>query len=148
MDEEAYRQHEANVDGARLDALQSLEQMQLPTTLELPPKIDHLHTRANQQYARTYERLKGGYPDLGKLFAYAQWVLWMSCWEGAHWFRRSIETGQIRDTEKMRACCSPEGYAAMEGWAYTAFNKMAEIEFSAHFSSVTEKFGYTGRIQN
>lgn len=142
VDDEWLRLHEENREGSRKDAMQSLEEMKLPMALELPSAIHGLHSRANDQYARTHKQLKEAYPAIHQFFAYAQWVLWASCWEGAHWFRRSIDTGVIRNTATMRALCTPKGYAESEGWAYSAYDKMSELQFGKKFSTVLERFGY------
>lgn len=145
MDEELYRLNEENREGSWRDAIQSLEEMQLPTTLDLPAKIRGLNIRANKQYSRTYDQLREGHPEISQFIAYAQWVLWASCWEGAHWFRRSINTGVIKNTDAMRAMCTPEGYAESEGWACSAYNKISELQFGQQFAAVTHKFGFASQ---
>lgn len=143
MDEEWLARHEKNREGAWTDALESVESMRLPMALDLPPTIRGLHSRANDRYAQAYGRLNEAQPALSGFFAYAQWVLWVSCWEGAHWFRRSIDTGIVENTDNMRALCTPTGYARTEGWAYSAYNKMSELAFRPQFSAVTERFGFS-----
>lgn len=142
MDADLYRLNEENREGSWRDAIQSLDEMQLPMKLALPEKIQGLHSRANQQYSRTYEQLKSAHADVNQLYAYAQWVMWAACWDGAHWFRRSIDTGVIQDNEDMRQLCTPAGYAKSEGWAYSAYNKMSELSFGDQFAVVTERFGF------
>ena len=142
MDEGFLARHEAAVLGAHEDAIKEVWAMKLPLEISLPRHLTGLAHRANDQYTRTYDTLLEKYAEsLPRLFAYAQWVKWFSCWDGAHWFRRSIENGDVGDTEYCRQRCTPSGYAETEGWAYAAFNKMGELSFSATFSIVLEHFG-------
>lgn len=124
------------------DAQKTVLDMKLETKLVLPREISGLYPRANEQYTRSFDNLKEEFEDqLPSLFAYAQWVKWISCWEGAHWFRNSIEHGAILDNDYTRSFCSGTGYARKEGWSYTAYNKLAESEHVADFQAMSEKFG-------
>ncbi|MDT0137746.1 hypothetical protein [Acidovorax sp. PRC11] len=137
-----YEQYERNAAGARADAMRSLEEMQLPMRLELPSTITGLHERANSQYANKLAQLGNDGEDIENLLAYSQWVLWLSCWEGAHWTRRSIETGLISNNDVMLSRCTPSGYAKSEGWSNTVYEKMSENSFEQQFSPVLSIFRY------
>ncbi|XAH21630.1 hypothetical protein AAFF27_16580 [Xylophilus sp. GW821-FHT01B05] len=145
IDHEALDRYNAIRDGAWADAVKEVFEMNLPLEIGLPRNISGLCTRANDQYARTYDGLQERHTHkLPALFAYAQWVKWGSAWDGAHWFRRSIEDGTVGDNEYCREHCTPAGYARTEGWAYAVFNKMAELKFHALFREVLEHFAFDG----
>lgn len=140
--EEWLARHDSIRAKAWADALATVEKMELASEVVLPPEIPGLSRRANRQYAQTYVNLKDKFPGkLAELMAYAQWVKWVSLWDGAHWCRNSREQGAIPDEEFGRLLDSAVGYAAAEGWAYTVFNKLSEFEHQAEFGAVATKFG-------
>lgn len=142
-DEEWLARHDAARAGAWSDALTTVTQMDLPLELGLPRNISGLCVRANEQYTRTYDNLQERHANqTPALFAYAQWVKWAACWDGAHWFRRSIENGTVGDNEYCRDHCTAAGYARTEGWAYAVFNKMGELKFQDFFHTVIENFNF------
>lgn len=124
------------------NAQETVLDMKLEAKLILPREISGLYPRANEQYTRTFDNLEEEFGDqLPSLFAYAQWVKWVACWDGAHWFRNSIEHGAILDNDYTRSFCSGTGYASKEGWSYTAYNKLAELDHVSVFQAMSEKFG-------
>lgn len=128
------------------DAQETVSGMGLAAELVLPNEISGLHFRANEQYARTFDSLLSEFGDqLPALFAYAQWVKWVSCWDGAYWFAHSIKCGVVLDNEYTRSFCTAAGYARSEGWSSTVFNKLAELDHQPHFQAMSDRFGLEGR---
>lgn len=124
------------------DAQETVARMELEEKVVLPKEISGLHFRANEQYSRTFEALQNEFGDqLPALFAYSQWLKWVSCWDGAHWFSHSIKNGVVLDNDRTRSFCTAVGYARNEGWSYTVFNKLAEFTHQPVFQAMSEKFG-------
>lgn len=140
--EEWLARAEAVNDLAWSDAQKAVMEMTLPAALVLPREISGLHFRANAQYTRTYDKLQDEFGEkLPALFAYAQCVKWVSCWDGAYWYKHSIDHRVILDNDYSRASCTAEGYAHKEGWSYTVFNKQWEFRYQPFFQTESEKFG-------
>lgn len=124
------------------DAQEKVSGMGLETKIDLPREISGLYSRANKQYTRDFDNLKNEFGDrLPELFAYAQWVKWIACWDGAYWFLHSIEHGVVLDNNYTRSFCTAAGYARNEGWACTVFDKLAELAYQPFFQAMSEKFG-------
>lgn len=116
--------------------------MGLETKIVLPQEISGLHFRANGQYSRNFANLQNEFGDqLPAIFAYAKWLKWISCWDGAYWFSHSIKNGVVLDNDYTRSFCTASGYACNEGWAYTAFNKLAELTHQPVFQAMSKKLG-------
>lgn len=124
------------------DAQEMVAGMKLGESLVLGRAISGLHCRANDQYTRTFDSLQEEFGEkLPSLFAYSQWVKWVACWDGAYWFKRSIEYGAILDNDYTRSFCNGASYAQKEGWSYTAYNKLSEIDHFPAFEAMSKKFG-------
>lgn len=133
-------------DLAWRNAQETVAGMGLEMRLTLPSEISGLYLGSQKQYALRLDRLQDEFGDLlPSLLAYTQWVKWVSCWDGAHWYKQAIEQGVILDNDYTRSLCTGTDYARKDGWSYAVFNKLMDLNHHSDLQEMAARFGLEER---
>lgn len=124
MDKDFYEVHKRAVKSSQEAALRAVRAMNLPSEIAISEKsFVRLGPGINRRVKRVIYRLQELHgEDLPKLIGLSVQLLWFSLHQAAAYM------GSLGNSKQELNLATPEGYAEYEGWAYSFYNGLVDIE--------------------
>jgi len=124
MDEEGYLKHEQCLIQSSTNALQLLNEQNLPTLLEITEdSFIGLGRKTSIAASKELNDLREEYGDkLPYLLGLSVREAWYELFRGSEYMRLMISEGLVEDTDRMREMATAVGYGETEGIAWTLVN--------------------------
>lgn len=125
-------------------AIEKVRAMSLPSRLDLPEKLDGIGSKANRVFQAVKENLTNKFgAALPKIMSVALHEYWLECWRCALYMQAGIDDQSMNDNDYTQRMATAQGYADIEGWAYTLSNGFADLKPSeARIEGIKALTGY------
>lgn len=129
MDKEFLAKHDRARTQARVNALESVNKMDLPKVVDISDaSFAGLGLKTTREACKNLERLREKHGDkLPYLFGLSLREAWFALFDGSGYIAGMMAEGAMGDNDYMQRLATAEGYGENEGIAWTLYNHLSEL---------------------
>lgn len=148
MDEEFLAKHDRSRIQCRVDALKSVNNMDLPKVVVISDdSFSGLGLKTSRDACKDLERLREAHGDkLPYLIGLSLRETWFSLFMGSGYVALMMAEGAMGDSEYMQKLATAEGYGNSEGIAWTLYNHLGEAAESQHQATFRDGTPFDERL--